>query len=89
MRWPAYWRWLRSTYWWMRSDGHAEVREVERCGAEPLVGHWGLLAQLRRCPAADPQEARAEPLRAFPSRFLRIVCDRCGKERMISETLAR
>ena len=28
----------------------------------------------------------AEPLRAFPSRFLRIVCERCGKERMISET---
>jgi hypothetical protein len=26
-----------------------------------------------------------EPLRAFPSWFLRIVCERCGKERMISE----
>jgi hypothetical protein len=27
-----------------------------------------------------------EPLRAFPSWFLRIVCDRCGKERLSSET---
>ena len=26
------------------------------------------------------------PPRAFPSWFLRIVCDRCDKERMISET---
>ena len=25
-------------------------------------------------------------MRAFQSWFLRIVCDRCGKERMISET---
>jgi hypothetical protein len=33
-----------------------------------------------------PAEALDEPLRAFPSWFLRIVCDRCGKERMIAET---
>jgi hypothetical protein len=31
-------------------------------------------------------EALDELLRAFPSWFLRIVCDRCGKERMIAET---
>jgi hypothetical protein len=31
-------------------------------------------------------QALDEPLRAFPSWFLRIVCERCGKERMISET---
>ena len=30
-------------------------------------------------------EALDEPLRAFPSWFLRIVCDRCGKERMVNE----
>ena len=44
------------------------------------------LAQLRRPPVAAGAEALDEPLRAFPSWFLRIVCDRCGKERMISET---
>ena len=32
------------------------------------------------------EEALDEPLRAFPLWFLRIVCERCGKERMISET---
>jgi hypothetical protein len=33
-----------------------------------------------------PSGALDEPLRAFSSWFLRIVCDRCGKERIISET---
>jgi hypothetical protein len=37
-------------------------------------------------PLPTGTEALDEPLRAFPSWFLRIVCDRCGKERMISET---
>ncbi len=37
-------------------------------------------------PLPTAQEALDEPLRAFPSWFLRIVCDRCGKERMIAET---
>jgi hypothetical protein len=27
-----------------------------------------------------------EPLRAFPSWFLRLECDRCGKERLLNET---
>jgi hypothetical protein len=27
-----------------------------------------------------------EPFRAFPSWFMRITCDRCGKDRMLSET---
>ena len=31
------------------------------------------------------EEALDEPLRAFPSWFLRVVCDRCGKERMVNE----
>ena len=34
------------------------------------------------------QETLAEPLRAFPSWFLRITCDRCGKDRMVNETHA-
>ena len=27
-----------------------------------------------------------EPLRAFPSWFSRLECDRCGKERLLNET---
>jgi hypothetical protein len=37
-------------------------------------------------PLPSGEQALDEPLRAFPSWFLRIVCDRCGKARMISET---
>ena len=36
-------------------------------------------------PLPSGAEALDEPLRAFPSWFPRIVCERCGKERMISE----
>jgi hypothetical protein len=32
-------------------------------------------------PLPSPQEALNELLRAFPSWFLRIECDRCGKTR--------
>ena len=49
------------------------------------VRHW-------RCYGDDPlptgQDALDEPFRAFPSWFLRIVCDRCGRERLFSETHA-
>ena len=30
-------------------------------------------------------EALDEPFRAFPSWFMRITCDRCGKDRMLNE----
>jgi hypothetical protein len=33
-------------------------------------------------PLPTPAEALGEPLAAFPSWFLRIGCDRCGKVRM-------
>jgi hypothetical protein len=36
-------------------------------------------------PLPTPAEAMDLPLRAFPSWFLRIECDRCGATRMISE----
>ena len=36
-----------------------------------------------------PAEALAEPFRAFPSWFLRITCDRCGKVQVINERHAR
>ena len=45
--------------------------------------HWRCYGDL---PLPTGAEALDEPLHAFPSWFLRIVCTRCGKERMISET---
>ncbi|HME28059.1 MAG TPA: hypothetical protein VKI44_43185 [Acetobacteraceae bacterium] len=36
-------------------------------------------------PLPSGQEALGEPFRAFPSWFLRITCDRCGKDRMLNE----
>jgi hypothetical protein len=37
-------------------------------------------------PVPTGAEALDAPLRAFPSWFLRIVCERCCKERLIAET---
>jgi hypothetical protein len=37
-------------------------------------------------PLPTGQEALAEPFSAFPSWFMQIRCDRCGKDRMLSET---
>ena len=37
-------------------------------------------------PLPTGREALDEPVRAFPSWFLRITCDRCGKDRMLSMT---
>jgi hypothetical protein len=34
-------------------------------------------------PLPSPQEALCEPFAAFPSWFLRIECERCGKVRML------
>ena len=42
------------------------------------------LAQLRHRPLPTAAEALAEPFGAFPSWFMRITCDRCGKDRMLS-----
>jgi hypothetical protein len=36
-------------------------------------------------PLPSPAEALQAPLRAFPSWYLRIQCDRCGRERYLSE----
>jgi hypothetical protein len=36
-------------------------------------------------PLPSPAEALDQPFRAFPSWFLKITCDRCGKDRMLSE----
>jgi hypothetical protein len=39
-------------------------------------------------PLPTPAEALCEPFGAFPSWFLRITCDRCGKDRMVNESHA-
>ena len=55
--------------------------------ARPIpTRHW-------RSYGTDPlptgREALDEPFRAFPSWFMRITCDRCGKDRMLNETHTR
>jgi hypothetical protein len=39
-------------------------------------------------PRPTAREALDRPLRAFPSWFLKITCDWCGKDRMINEVHA-
>ena len=33
----------------------------------------------------SPEEALAQPFRAFPSWFLKVTCKRCGRERVVNE----
>jgi ribosomal protein S27E len=46
------------------------------------VRHW---RSYGNDPLPTGIEARDEPFAAFPSWFLRIECDRCGKVQMINE----
>ncbi len=46
------------------------------------------LADLHQRPLPSGAEALGEPLAAFPSWFLRIECDRCGKTQMVNESHA-
>jgi len=39
-------------------------------------------------PLPAPAEALNEPFSAFPSWFMRITCDRCGKVQMVNESHA-
>ena len=39
-------------------------------------------------PLPSPAEALQQSLRSFPSWFLRITCDRCGKDRLVNESHA-
>jgi hypothetical protein len=43
------------------------------------------LARLRHRPLPTAAEALDEPFAAFPSWFLRIECDRCGKVTVLNE----
>ena len=46
------------------------------------VRHWRTYGDY---PLPSGIEARDEPFAAFPSWFLRIECDRCGKVQMVNE----
>ena len=48
----------------------------------PPARHWRSYTD---DPLPTPAEALAEPFAAFPSWFLRIECDRCGKVRMLHQ----
>jgi hypothetical protein len=45
--------------------------------------HWRSYGDV---PLPTGAEALDEPLSAFPSWFMRITCDRCGKDRMLNES---
>ena len=38
-------------------------------------------------PLPTPAEALDEPFRAFPSRFMRVTCDRCGRKETVRRTV--
>ena len=48
----------------------------------PRRQHWRSVGTE---PLPSGAEAMGEPFSAFPSWFLRIECDRCGKVRMVNE----
>jgi hypothetical protein len=48
----------------------------------PPPRHWRSYSDE---PLPTPTNALAEPFAAFPSWFLRIKCDRCGKLRTVNE----
>lgn len=51
----------------------------------PPARHWRSYGTE---PLPTPDEALDLPLAAFPSWFLKITCDRCGKDRMLNESHA-
>ena len=73
----------------MRQGHSLPLSEVRRPNQSPAGGnHWdegGSAAPLALLRQPTPQEAMLEPMRAFPSWFLRIECERCGKTTMLNE----
>jgi hypothetical protein len=59
-------------------------RRVVLMTARPIpVRHWRSYGHE---PLPTSREALDEPFSAFPSWFMRITCDRCGKIQMVNET---
>jgi hypothetical protein len=67
-----------------RLTASAEIRR-QRDGAPCAPRHWRSYGD---DPLPTGAEALNEPFRAFPSWLMRVTCDRCGKDRMFSETHA-
>jgi hypothetical protein len=57
-----------------------------------MTGFWPAPLRHWRSYGDEPlptgKEALDEPFAAFPSWYLRITCDRCGKDRMLNEVHA-
>jgi hypothetical protein len=49
---------------------------------KPPEHHW---SSYDTDPLPSPAEALRQPLAAFPSWFLKLTCDRCGKDRFLNE----
>ena len=49
---------------------------------KPPTRHW---RSYGTDPLPSPAEALQQPLAAFPNWILRITCDRCGKDRFLTE----
>jgi hypothetical protein len=70
---------------WLGDDGHLlkssrGIRSVDRRPAP--ARHWRSYGD---DPLPSCREALDEPFRAFPSWFMRITCDRCGKVSVLNE----
>ena len=51
-----------------------------------MQDEWRATRWERSAPLMTRDEALAAPLRTFRSWFLRIECERCGRERYLAET---
>ena len=73
-------------------NARRDLATARPCGHKALMASERQSGQVWRPYSFDPlpstEEALALPFRAFPSWFLRIVCGRCGQERVINEAHA-
>jgi hypothetical protein len=76
---------VTSTYRYKRPPRKrkAATLAVPEMTARPVPArHWRCYGD---APLPTGREALDEPFAAFPSWFMRITCDRCGKDRMLNE----
>ena len=89
---------MMAPLYWLAPQHPTRLPPLSRCGfretkagclavgavtTRPIpVRHWRSYGHE---PLPTGREALDEPLRAFPSWFLRTTCDRCGKDRMLNE----
>ena len=76
----------------MNSDPCSRNCDTDRIRLRVPAPPHRLCMHVRRLTFADSSdcpEALGEPLLAFPSWFLRIECDRCGKVQMVNEAHVR